>query len=78
MIVEKFNLKDMILWNGVHSGITATSERLNCFADTILLNTQALFIWFIVILLFDSSYILILQDKHLYNILVFLLHQARN
>ena len=51
----KFNLKDMVLWNGVHSGITAMSERLKEFADTILPNTQTLFRWVIVILLLDSS-----------------------
>ena len=55
MIVGTFNLKDMVLWHGVHSGITATWERLKYFADTILLNPLALFIWFIVILLFESS-----------------------
>ena len=41
MIVGKFNLKDMVLRNGVHSGITAMSERLKYVVDTILVNTQA-------------------------------------
>ena len=29
VILEKVNLKDIILWNGVHFGIAASSETLN-------------------------------------------------
>ena len=29
VIVEKVNLKDMVLWSGVDCGITTSSETLN-------------------------------------------------